>query len=257
MQHPLGGCVVLKYEIECTSRGECCSPSFRGPHKIAYGDFAGSPIRAFLPHCVTARARLRGGVNFAAHLSHGCSFSPSEYAFGGDPLEGSVLLKCGICFSSFLIEFESRIKIIERRTALTKRRSLCPTENTFGGDPELPRRSSGGYAACERLSERRVKPSSTERTLYSRMSDRAIRWARSSRKRSFIIQNRLINTALRGFGKNGARVGAGGFREGVRGGRGGDEMIVKGRKGGVVSGFPRAYTVNFDARDREMFLRAA
>ena len=39
--------------------------------------------------------------------------------------------------------------------------------------------------------------------------------------------------------------------------RGGDEMIVKGRKGGVVSGFPRAYTVNFDARDREMFLRAA
>ena len=58
--------------------------------------FAGSPIRAFLPRDVTARARLRGGVNFAAYLSHGCSFSPSEYTFGGDPLEGIVLLKCGI-----------------------------------------------------------------------------------------------------------------------------------------------------------------
>ena len=28
MQHPLGGCVVLKREIGCTSRGECCSPTF-------------------------------------------------------------------------------------------------------------------------------------------------------------------------------------------------------------------------------------
>ena len=37
--------VVLKRGIGCTSRGECCSPSFRGPHKIACGDFAGSPIR--------------------------------------------------------------------------------------------------------------------------------------------------------------------------------------------------------------------
>ena len=29
---------------------------------------------------------LRGGVAFAAYLSHGCSFSPSEYSFGGDPV---------------------------------------------------------------------------------------------------------------------------------------------------------------------------
>ena len=86
---------------DASAKGEYRSPSFRGPHKIACGDFAGSPIRAFLPHCVTARARLCGGVNFAAHLSRGCSFSPSEYTFGGDPLESAVLLKCGICFSSF------------------------------------------------------------------------------------------------------------------------------------------------------------
>ena len=103
-------------DADASPAGEYCTPSFRGPHKIACGDFAGSPIRAFLPHCVTARARLCGGVNFAAHLSHGCSFSPSEYTFGGDPLESSVLLKCGIYFSSFLIEFESRIEIIKRRT---------------------------------------------------------------------------------------------------------------------------------------------
>ena len=47
---PSGGYGVLGGEMECTSREECCSPSFRGPHKIACGDFAGSPIRAFLPH---------------------------------------------------------------------------------------------------------------------------------------------------------------------------------------------------------------
>ena len=29
---------------------------------------------------------VRGGVTFAAYLSHGCSFSPSEYSFGGDPV---------------------------------------------------------------------------------------------------------------------------------------------------------------------------
>ena len=37
--------------------------------------------------------------------------------------KSSVLLKCGICFSSFLIKFESRIEIIERRTVLTEHRS--------------------------------------------------------------------------------------------------------------------------------------
>ena len=41
-----------------------------------------------------------------------------------------------------LIEFESRIEIIERRTVLTERRSLCPTENTFGGDPDGARRAT-------------------------------------------------------------------------------------------------------------------
>ena len=74
MQYPLGGCGVLKRGIGCTSRGECCSPSFP----------SGVP-----PPLV----------------------------------KSSVLLKCGIYFSSFLIKFESRIKIIERRTVLTERRS--------------------------------------------------------------------------------------------------------------------------------------
>ena len=60
--------------------------------------FCGEPHSGLLPHCVTARARLRGGVNFAAHLSHGCSFSPSEYAFGGDPLESSVLYHGSIAY---------------------------------------------------------------------------------------------------------------------------------------------------------------
>ena len=67
MQQPLGGCGGLKREIECTSRVECCSPSFP----------SGIP----------------------------------------PPLgKSAVLLKCGICFSSFLIKFESRIEIIKRRT---------------------------------------------------------------------------------------------------------------------------------------------
>ena len=59
--------VALKRGIGCTSRGECCSPSFP----------SGIP----------------------------------------PPLgKSSILLKCGIYFSSFLIKFESRIEIIERRT---------------------------------------------------------------------------------------------------------------------------------------------
>ena len=51
----------------------------------------GAPFGLSSPRDVTARVRLRGGVNFAAHLSHGCSFPPSEYTFGGDPLESIVL----------------------------------------------------------------------------------------------------------------------------------------------------------------------
>ena len=53
----------------------------------------------------------------------------------------------------------------ERRLCLISRLAcevawLCPTENTFGGGPKMPRRSRGGYTACERLAERRVRPSS-------------------------------------------------------------------------------------------------
>ena len=59
----------------------------------------------------------------------------------------------------------------------------------------------------------------------------------------------------------GAR-GAQGERGWVSGGGagefcGGDEMIVKGRKGDAVSGFSRAYAVNFDARGGAPVLRAA
>ena len=81
--------------------------------------FCGEPHSGLLPHCVTARARLRGDVNFAAHLSHGCSFSPSEYTFGGDPLESSVLYHGSIAYplpAGFPL--------------------ICPTENSFGGDPD-------------------------------------------------------------------------------------------------------------------------
>ena len=47
MQHPLGGCGVLKREIGCTSRGECCSPSFPKQERIeTNGDGVkpGSPL---------------------------------------------------------------------------------------------------------------------------------------------------------------------------------------------------------------------
>ena len=93
--YPLpAGFVVLKCEIECTSRTrEYCPPSF--PSGI--------------PPPLGKRA---------------------------------VLLKCGIYFSSFLIKFESRIEIIERRTVFTERRSLYPTENTFGGDPDGERKAT-------------------------------------------------------------------------------------------------------------------
>ena len=37
--------------------------------------------------------------------------------------KSSVLLKCGIYFSSFLIKFKFRIEIIKWRTVLTERRS--------------------------------------------------------------------------------------------------------------------------------------
>ena len=95
-RHSLKLFVVFKYATNrlFVSRVSQNSPLQPGdPTKCMH--FAGSPIRAFLPRDVTARARLRGGVNFAAYLSHGCSFPPSEYTFGGDPLEGIVLLKCG------------------------------------------------------------------------------------------------------------------------------------------------------------------
>ena len=57
-------------------------------------------------------------------------------------MESAVLLKCGIYFSFFLIKFESRIEIIKWRTVLAERRSLCPTENTFGGDPDGERKAT-------------------------------------------------------------------------------------------------------------------
>ena len=50
--------------------------------------------------------------------------SPSFPSGFPPPLgKSSVLLKCGIYFSFFLIEFESRIEIIKRRTVLTEHRS--------------------------------------------------------------------------------------------------------------------------------------
>ena len=145
-------------------RGECCSPSNPGTPQNCLRRFCGEPHSGFPPPLV----------------------------------KSSVLLKCGICFSSFLIKFESRIEIIERRTVLTEHRcfappkilsagtpmgrgrrldahgarvylmfrlacevaNLYPTENSFGGDPELPRLASGGFAAvslrghCPRLPRR-------------------------------------------------------------------------------------------------------
>ena len=61
---------------------------------------------------------------------------------------------------------------------------LYPTENTFGGDPELPRRSSGGCAACERLGERRVRPSSKECSACSSKL-----WTSTRRRLNFELDN--------------------------------------------------------------------
>lgn len=66
-------------------------------------------------------------------------------------------------------------------------------------------------------------------------------------------KHRIVRFGARGARGECERFSGGGAGEFC----GGDEMIVKGRKGGAVPGFPRAYAVNFDARDREMFLRAA
>ena len=44
-------CVVgSNVELSFRLAGNVAPPPTRGPHKIACGDFAGSPIRAFLPH---------------------------------------------------------------------------------------------------------------------------------------------------------------------------------------------------------------
>ena len=85
------GFVVLKREKSARPAGNVAPPPSGDPTKLPAAILRGAPFGLSSPHCVTARARLRGGVNFAAHLSHGCSFSPSEYTFGGDPLESSVL----------------------------------------------------------------------------------------------------------------------------------------------------------------------
>ena len=46
----------------------------------------GAPFGLSSPVASQHALGLRGGVTFAAYLSHGCSFSPSEYSFGGDPV---------------------------------------------------------------------------------------------------------------------------------------------------------------------------
>ena len=114
MQHSLGGCGVLKREIGCTSRGECRSPptlrgkSFPLSWKYCYPLPAGFVV-------------LKCGIECT---SRGEYCSPSFPSGFPPPLgKSSLLLKCGICFSSFLIEFESRIEIIKRQTILTERRS--------------------------------------------------------------------------------------------------------------------------------------
>ena len=79
-------------------------PSSLKPHKVSSlrcGTLRGPRIPGLLPHCVAALAHLRGGTNFAAHLSHGCSFPPSEYTFGGDPLRLAVSQNAGLTFELY------------------------------------------------------------------------------------------------------------------------------------------------------------
>ena len=109
-QHPLGRVRRARANLTgvCPLTWKHCSPSNPGTPQNCLRRFCGEPHSGFPP-----------------------------------PLgKSSVLLKCGICFSSFLIKLESRIEIIERRTVLTERRSLCPTENTFGGDPDGERKAT-------------------------------------------------------------------------------------------------------------------
>ena len=100
--------VVLKRGIGCTSRGECCSPSFPSG-KVPSFDM-GVLITPPLP---AGDVVLKCGIEFT---SRGECCSPSFPSGIPPPLgKSAVLLKCGIHFSSFLIKFESRIEIIERR----------------------------------------------------------------------------------------------------------------------------------------------
>ena len=163
MQHPFGGCGVIKREIECTSRGEYCSPTFRGPHSSApsqnqrfcdgvpvvhfgvpgqefiifdWGKFR-EPHSGFPPPLGKSLVLYHGSIDYPlpagfvvlkreiVSTSLTWEYCSPSFPSGIPPPLGksSVLLKCGIYFSSFLIEFESRIEIIERRTVLTERRS--------------------------------------------------------------------------------------------------------------------------------------
>ena len=85
---PFRASVELKVnKLHVPETWEYCTPSFPGTPQNVH--FAGSPIRAFLPH--------------------------SEY--------GTILLSCGTDFYPFEKNFYSRTYIIERRTELTEHRS--------------------------------------------------------------------------------------------------------------------------------------
>ena len=88
---------------------EYCSPSF--PSGKAPSFDMGVLITPPLP---AGDVVLKCGIEFT---SRGECCSPSFPSGIPPPLgKSAVLLKCGIHFSSFLIKFESRIEIIERRT---------------------------------------------------------------------------------------------------------------------------------------------
>ena len=79
-------------------------------------------IRELMQHSLGGCGGLKREIGCTSLTWEYCSLSfPSGFP---PPLgKSSHLLKCGIFFLFFLIEFESSIEIIERRTVLAERRS--------------------------------------------------------------------------------------------------------------------------------------
>ena len=105
-----GDGVELLASVNVQMRTLSCAFEHFCPVPVCFG-----VIREFMQRSFGGFGVLKRGIGCTSLTWECCSPSfPS--GFPPPLVKSAVLLKCGICFSSFLIKFESRIKIIERRT---------------------------------------------------------------------------------------------------------------------------------------------